>query len=286
MTALVKAEGLSKRYGKFLAVDNVSFQVEPGRIVGLVGPNGAGKSTTLKAILGLARYTGKLDVLGKSPRRSRADLMQHMSYIADVAALPEWIRVNQLITLMTATHPAFQAHKALEFLSRTEILPTHKVRQLSKGMKTQLHLALVMGINASLLVLDEPTLGLDIIYRKKFYNQLLNEYFDEQRTILVTTHQIEEIEHILTDVLFINKGKLILDMPVDEIGQHFSQVTVGRELVSRARGLKPLYESELMNETLMVYRDVPREQLRELGEVTTPRLADLFVACIEGAAHG
>lgn len=285
MTALVTAEGLSKRYGRFLAVDNIDFQIQPGRIVGLVGPNGAGKSTTLKAILGLARYSGELSVLGHSPRQKRAELMQHMSYIADVAALPEWIKVSQLLTLMQDTHPAFDQGKTMDFLSRTDIRMSHKVRQLSKGMKTQLHLALVMGINASLLVLDEPTLGLDIIYRKKFYAQLLNEYFDEQRTILVTTHQIEEIEHILTDVLFINKGRLILDMPIDDIGEHFCQVTVGRGQSSQARALNPLYESELMNETLMVFRDVPREQLAPLGEVSTPRLADLFVACIEGAAH-
>ncbi len=286
MTALVTAEGLSKKYGRFLAVDQLNFQIQPGRIVGLVGPNGAGKSTTLKTILGLTRYTGKLSVLGHSPRQSRAKLMQHMSYIADVAALPEWIRVSQLLTLMCNTHPGFDQQKTLDFLTRTDIRMTHRVRQLSKGMKTQLHLALVMGIDARLLVLDEPTLGLDIIYRKKFYRQLLNEYFDEQRTILVTTHQIEEIEHILTDVLFINKGKLILNMPMDEIGIHFSQITVGREQSLRARTLKPLYESELMNEILMVFKDVPRQQLASIGEVTTPRLADLFVACIEGAEHG
>jgi len=285
MTALVNASGLTKRYGKFTAVDDVSFQIQPGRIVGLVGPNGAGKSTTLKAILGLARYSGELDVLGRSPRKDRADLMRHLSYIADVAALPEWIKVSQLLILMGDTHPAFEQKKALDFLARTDIKMSHKVRQLSKGMKTQLNLALVMGIDAKLLVLDEPTLGLDIIYRKKFYSQLLNEYIDQDRTILVTTHQIEEIEHILTDVLFINKGKLILNMPMDEIGDHYSQLTVGRDQVARARELNPLYELELMNETVMTFKGVPRAHLLELGEVTTPRLADLFVACIEGKDH-
>ena len=286
MNALVTAKGLTKKYGRLRAVDNVDFEIPAGRIVGLVGPNGAGKSTILKAILGLTGCTGDLHVLDKIPRRDRVRLMQDVSYIADVAALPGWIRVHQLLTIMRNTHPAFSQEKSMEFLSGTDIRMEHRVRQLSKGMKTQLHLALVMGVNAKLLILDEPTLGLDIIYRKKFYGQLLNEYFDEERTILVTTHQIEEIEHILTDVLFINRGKMILDMPIEEIGDHFIQLTVDKPKAEQARLLKPLNEVEQMNKVVMVFNHVDKARLDALGELSTPRLADLFVACIEGAGHG
>lgn len=285
MNALVTAKGLTKKYGRFRAVDNVDFEIPAGRIVGLVGPNGAGKSTILKAILGLTGCTGDLHVLDKIPRRDRVSLMQDVSYIADVAALPGWIRVDQLLTIMRNTHPAFNQAKSMEFLSGTDIRMEHKVRHLSKGMKTQLHLALVMGVNAKLLILDEPTLGLDIIYRKKFYGQLLNEYFDEERTILVTTHQIEEIEHILTDVLFINRGKMILDMPIDDIGNQFVQLTVDKSKAEQARLLKPLNEVEQMNKVVMVFRHADKARLGALGELSTPRLADLFVACIEGAGH-
>ncbi len=286
MNALVTAKGLTKKYGRLRAVDNVDFEIPAGRIVGLVGPNGAGKSTILKAILGLTGCTGDLHVLDKIPRRDRVSLMQEVSYIADVAALPGWIKVDQLLTVMRNTHPAFNQAKSMEFLSGTDIRMEHKVRQLSKGMKTQLHLALVMGVNAKLLILDEPTLGLDIIYRKKFYGQLLNEYFDEERTILVTTHQIEEIEHILTDVLFINRGKMILDMPIEEIGDQFIQLTVDKSKAEQARLLKPLNEVEQMNKVVMVFNHVDKARLDALGELSTPRLADLFVACIEGAGHG
>ena len=286
MNALVTAKGLSKKYGRLHAVDNVDFEIPAGRIVGLVGPNGAGKSTILKAILGLTGCTGDLHVLDKIPRRDRVGLMRDVSYIADVAALPGWIRVHQLLTVMRNTHPAFNQAKSMEFLSGTDIRMEHRVRQLSKGMKTQLHLALVMGVNAKLLILDEPTLGLDIIYRKKFYGQLLNEFFDEERTILVTTHQIEEIEQILTDVLFINRGKMILDMPIDDIGNQFVQLTVDKHKAEQARLLQPLNEVEQMNKVVMVFKQVDRATLEALGELSTPRLADLFVACIEGAGHG
>lgn len=285
MNALVTAKGLTKKYGRLRAVDNVDFKIPAGRIVGLVGPNGAGKSTILKAILGLTGCTGDLHVLDKIPRRDRVSLMQDVSYIADVAALPGWIRVDQLLSIMRNTHPSFSQAKSMEFLSGTDIRMDHRVRQLSKGMKTQLHLALVMGVNAKLLILDEPTLGLDIIYRKKFYAQLLNEYFDEDRTILVTTHQIEEIEHILTDVLFINRGKMILDMPIDDIGGRFVQLTVDKHKAEQARLLQPLNEVEQMNKVVMVFSHVDRARLGDLGELSTPRLADLFVACIEGEAH-
>ena len=285
MSALVTAKGLTKKYGRVCAVDEVDFAIHAGRIVGLVGPNGAGKSTILKTILGLTGCTGDLRVLDKIPRRDRVSLMRDVSYIADVAALPGWIRVDQLLTVMRNTHPAFDQAKSMEFLSGTDIRKQHRVRQLSKGMKTQLHLALVMGVNARLLVLDEPTLGLDIIYRKKFYGQLLNEYFDEDRTILVTTHQIEEIEHILTDVIFINKGKLILDMPIENIANQFIQLSVDKHKAEQARQLQPLNEVEQMNKLVMVFRNVDRSRLEPLGQLGTPRLADLFVACIEGADH-
>ena len=285
MNALVTAKGLTKKYGRLRAVDNVDFEIAAGRIVGLVGPNGAGKSTILKAILGLTGCTGNLHVLDRIPRRDRVSLMRDVSYIADVAALPSWIRVDQLLTVMRNTHPAFDQAKTMEFLSGTDIRMDQEVRQLSKGMKTQLHLALVMGVNARLLILDEPTLGLDIIYRKKFYSQLLNEYFDEDRTILVTTHQIEEIEHILTDVLFIDKGRMILDMPIDDVGGQFVQLTVDRHKAEQARALQPLNEVEQMNKVTLIFRNVDKARLAELGESSTPRLADLFVACIEGAGH-
>lgn len=285
MTELVTANGISKRYGRFRAVDNVSFRIRAGRIVGLVGPNGAGKSTTLKAILGLIRYQGDMRVMGRDPRRERAQLMHDVSYISDVASLPEWIKVRQLMKLMEATHPSFNRPKTMDFLSRTDIKPSHRVKQLSKGMKTQLHLAIVMGIDARLLILDEPTLGLDIIYRKDFYSQLLNEFFDEQRTILVTTHQIEEIEHILTDLLFIDHGKFVLDMPIDEIGDHFTQVTVRHDKIEEARSLGPIHETQEMKQPVMMFKDVDRERLSDLGETRTPHLTDLFVACIKGGHH-
>jgi ABC-2 type transport system ATP-binding protein len=285
MTALISAKGLTKRYGRFHAVDDISFDINAGRIVGLVGPNGAGKSTTLKAILGLIRYSGELRVMGRDPRRERAQMMHDVSYISDVASLPDWIKVSQLLKLMEATHPSFNRSKTMDFLSRTDIKPTHRIRQLSKGMKTQLHLAIVMGINARLLILDEPTLGLDIIYRKDFYSQLLNEYFDEQRTILVTTHMIEEIEHILTDLLFIDHGKFVLDMPIDEIGNRFTQLTVTNEHADEARQRGPVHEARELDHYTMIFDGVERESLNAMGHTQTPHLADLFVACIKGEHH-
>jgi ABC-2 type transport system ATP-binding protein len=281
MTAVIKAEGLSKHYGKTVAVDHVSFEIGEGRIVGLVGPNGAGKSTTLKAILGLTRYEGRLSVLGQDPVHYHTRLMEQVSYIADVSSLPEWIKVEQLIILMRGVHPAFREEITRDFLSRTEIKLWSKVKELSRGMKTQLHLALVMGVDARLLVLDEPTLGLDILYRKKFYGQLLDEYFNEQRTILVTTHQIGEIEHILTDILFMHHGRLILDMAIDDIPAHFTQLIVNAQGLSPARAFHPLSERELLNQHQLIFRDVDREQLETLGETSVPSLEDLFVACVE-----
>ncbi len=285
MKALVTAKGLTKNYGRFRAVDHVDFEIKPGRIVGLVGPNGAGKSTTLKALLGLIKYRGELEVLGRNPRNERAQLMHDISYISDVASLPEWIRVNQLLDLMESTHPSYDLRKSLNFLARTDISKSQRIKHLSKGMKTQLHLAIVMGINARMLVLDEPTLGLDIIYRTEFYDQLMNEYFDPQRTILITTHQIEEIEHILTDIMIINKGKIIINMPVDEIGKHYVQLKTAKETAEQARQLNPLYEKDLLNEALMIFENTDTQRLHEYGEVSTPHLADLFVAAVKGHHH-
>jgi len=285
MTELITARGLTKRYGRFRAVDNVSFSIHAGRIVGLVGPNGAGKSTTLKAILGLIRYQGDLSVMGWNPRKQRARMMHDVSYISDVASLPDWIRVRQLIKLTEATHPSFNRARTMDFLAQTDIRPSHRVKQLSKGMKTQLHLAIVLGIDARLLILDEPTLGLDIIYRKEFYSRLLNEFFDEQRTIVVTTHEIEEIEHILTDLLFIDHGRFVLDMPISEIGDHFTQVVVDPDRIDEARRLQPIHETIEMKQTVMMFEDVEREVLARLGEARTPHLSDLFVACIKGDHH-
>ncbi|GMR05788.1 MAG: ABC transporter ATP-binding protein [Gammaproteobacteria bacterium] len=285
MKALVTAKGLTKNYGRFRAVDNVDFEIKPGRIVGLVGPNGAGKSTTLKAILGLIKYRGELEVFGRNPRNERAQLMHDISYISDVASLPEWIRVDQLLYLMGSTHPSYDLRKSLNFLARTDISKSYRIKHLSRGMKTQLHLAIVMGINARMLVLDEPTLGLDIIYRTEFYDQLMNEYFDQQRTILITTHQIEEIEHILTDIMIINKGKIIINMPIEEIGNHYVQLKTAKETAEQARKLNPVYEKDLLDEALMIFENTDTNRLHEFGEVSTPHLADLFVAAVKGRHH-
>lgn len=285
MNSLITAKGLTKNYGHFRAVDNVDFQIHPGRVVGLVGPNGAGKSTTLKAILGLIQYRGELEVFGRNPRKERAEIMHDMSYISDVASLPEWIRVDQLLDLMESTHPSFDLKKSLNFLARTEIRKSHRIKQLSKGMKTQLHLAIVMGINARMLVLDEPTLGLDIIYRTEFYDQLINEFLDQQRTILITTHQIEEIEHILTDIMIINKGRIVINMPVEEIGNHYALLKTSKDNAEQARKLHPIYEKDLLDGAVMVFENTKANQLKEFGEVSTPHLADVFVAAIKGAHH-
>lgn len=286
MNCLITAKGLTKNYGRFRAVDHVNFQIAPGRVVGLVGPNGAGKSTTLKAILGLIKYRGELEVFGRNPRIDRAEIMHDLSYISDVASLPEWIRVDQLLELMESTHPSYDLSKSLNFLARTEIRKSQRVKQLSKGMKTQLHLAIVMGINARMLVLDEPTLGLDIIYRTEFYDQLMNEYFDHQRSILITTHQIEEIEHILTDIMIIDKGKIVINMPIDDIGIHFTQLKTAKESAEQARKLNPVFEKDLLDQAVMIFENIDEKRLKEFGEVSTPHLADLFVAAIKGTHHG
>lgn len=284
MTPVIHARGLTKRYGRTVAVDDIDLDIPPGRIVGLIGPNGAGKTSALKAILGLATYDGHLSVLGKNPARERPALMEEVSFIADVAVLPGWIRVSQLINLTERVHPRFSRARCLEYLEQTRITPEHRVKQLSKGMVAQLHLALVMAIDARLLVLDEPTLGLDILYRKQFYTSLLNDYFDEQRTILLTTHQVEEVENILTDVIFIRDGKIVLEATMESVEQRYTEVMVRPDRASAARQLKPMFERVLFGRHIFLFDNVSRDKLAGLGELHTPSVADLFVATMKGGA--
>jgi ABC-2 type transport system ATP-binding protein len=284
MTSLVTARGVSKRFGKILAVDNVSFEIEKGRIMGLIGPNGAGKTTLLKALLGLTDCDGELSVLGLDPFRQRKELMQNICFIADVAVLPRWIRVSQLLDFMAATHPNFSMSRAQELLSNTKVRHDAKIRQLSKGMVTQLHLSIITAIDARLLVLDEPTLGLDIIFRKEFYGNLLNDYLDGERTILITTHQVEEIENLLTDIMFINEGRLILNTTMDSLAERYSELVASGDNAAKARGFGPIFERDIFGKKAMLFEGVDREQLADLGELHTPSVADLFVAKIKGAA--
>jgi len=280
--SVVQARNLSKRYGTTVALDNVNLDIQPGRIVGLVGPNGAGKTTALKAILGLAEFDGELSVLGMNPRSQRTELMQQVSFIADVAVLPRWLRVGDAVDFVGGVHPRFSREKCLAFLARTKIQPTQRVRELSKGMIVQLHLALIMAIDAKLLILDEPTLGLDILYRKEFYNSLLGDYFDEQKTILVTTHQIEEVEHILTDLLFIKEGRIVLNASMDEVGERFAEVLVNPDKADAARALKPLYERQIFGKSIFLFDGADHAHLAQLGELHKPSIADLFVATMKG----
>ena len=283
MSQVISARGLRKAYKNKLALDGASFEVPAGRIVGLIGPNGAGKTTALKAILGLIPFEGELSVLGRDPRTQRDALMNDVCFIADVAVLPRWIKVKEAIEFVAGVHPRFDRERCQRFLANTQLKPDLKVRELSKGMIVQLHLALVMAIDAKLLVLDEPTLGLDILYRKQFYQRLLEDYFDEDKTILVTTHQVEEIEHILTDVLFIRDGKIALDAPMDAVGERFTEVLVNADKLDAARALKPIDERALpFGKTVMLFDGVPVDQLAALGETRTPGLADLFVATMKG----
>ena len=278
MSAMIEARGLSKRYGKKLALDGVSFAIEPGRIVGIIGPNGAGKTTVLKAILGLTPFEGSLKVLGLDPSENRDALMRDACFIADVAVLPKWLKVSQALEFAAGVHPRFDRARAEEFLKRTDITMKHRVRELSKGMVTQLHLALILAIDAKLLVLDEPTLGLDLLYRRAFYDTLLNDYFDKERTIVITTHQVEEVENLLTDVIFINRAKIVLDTPVESLGQRFVQVTTTADLAAKARELKPFYEREIFGRIAMLFEGRSADELRAFGELRTPSIADLFVA--------
>jgi ABC-2 type transport system ATP-binding protein len=280
--ATIEARGLRKVFGTTVALDNVDLRVEEGRILGLIGPNGAGKTTALNAILGLTSYDGQLSVLGRDPWNAREDLMRDVSFIADVAVLPRWIRVTQLLDYVAGVHPRFDRAKAEGFLAKTTIKRTSKVRQLSKGMVAQLHLALVMAIDAKLLVLDEPTLGLDILYRKQFYDSLLNDYFDNSRTIVVTTHQVEEIQDVLTDLKFINRGRIVLECSMEEFESRYVEVMVNPDHTDGARSLKPLYERQMFGRSVMLFENVDRAQLAALGEVRRPSIADLFVAVMGG----
>ncbi len=283
MTSLVSAEGVSKQFGSFTAVDNVSFEIESGRILGLIGPNGAGKTTLLKAVLGLTDCEGQLSVMGLDPFRQRKELMQNICFIADVAVLPRWIRVTQLLDYVEAIHPNFSRKRANELLTQTNIRSGSKVKELSKGMVTQLHLSIIMSIDAKLLILDEPTLGLDILFRKEFYANLLNDYFDEDRTILVTTHQVEEVENLLTDIMFINDGKILLDSPMETIGDTYIEIAASGEDAQKARGLGPIAENTMFGKSIMLFEGVSREHLEGYGDIRTPSVADLFVAKIKEA---
>ena len=283
MTAVITAANLSKRYGKKTALDSASFAIQPGRVVGLIGPNGSGKTTTLKAILGLTQFDGELSVLGLDPRTQRDALMNEVCFIADVAVLPRWLRVREALEFVQGVHPRFNRARAEQYLAKTKLTPEMKVKAMSKGMVVQLHLALVMAIDAQLLVLDEPTLGLDILYRKQFYQHLLEDYFDENKTILITTHQIEEVEHILTDLMFIQDGKITLAASMDEVGERFTEVMVEPQFVSAAHALQPLSQRTVFGKPIMLFDGVSRTQLSNLGELRTPSVADLFVATMKGA---
>ena len=282
MSAVISARGLTKRYGKSVAVDNISFEIPAGRIIGLIGPNGSGKTTTLKAALGLIPFEGELTVLGLDPRTHRDELMENVCFIADVAVLPRWIRVSEAVDFVAGVHPKFDRKKAERYLANTKLKPSMKVKQMSKGMVVQLHLALVMAIDAKLLVLDEPTLGLDILYRKQFYQNLLEDYFDEEKTIIVTTHQVEEIEHILTDLMFIRDGRITLSASMDEISERFVEVMVPAENVAAAKALNPIDERQVFGKSVMLFDGVPRAQVAALGETRNVGVADLFVAKMKG----
>jgi ABC-2 type transport system ATP-binding protein len=287
MSPVISARGLTKHYGKRIAVDSIDIEIAAGRIVGLIGPNGSGKTTTLKAALGLIQCEGELSVLGLDPRTQRDELMKDVCFIADVAILPRWLRVKDAIDFVAGVHPRFDRSKAERYIANTKLTPTMKVKEMSKGMIVQLHLALVMAIDAKLLVLDEPTLGLDIIYRKAFYQNLLEDYFDEHKTIVITTHQVEEVEHILTDLLFIRDGKIALAASMEEIGERYVEVMVGSDKVAAARALQPIDERAVFGKSVMLFDalragGLSRTQLAALGEVRNPSVADLFVATMKG----
>jgi len=282
--ACIEARGLRKAFGTTIALDGVDLRVEEGRILGLIGPNGAGKTTALNAILGLTSYQGELKVLGCDPWTTRDQLMRDVSFIADVAVLPRWMRVSQMLDYVAGVHPRFDRAKAEGFLAKTTIKRTSKVRQLSKGLVAQLHLALVMAIDAKLLVLDEPTLGLDILFRKQFYDSLLNDYFDGTRTIVVTTHQVEEIQDVITDLMFIDRGRIVLECSMEEFDSRYVEVMVNPEQVDAARALKPIHERPVFGRSVMLFENVDRNQLAALGDVRRPSIADLFVAVMSNKA--
>jgi ABC-2 type transport system ATP-binding protein len=276
--AYIEARGLRKTYGATVALDGIDLQVEEGRILGLIGPNGAGKTTALNAIVGLTPYQGQLKVVGRDPWTERDQLMRDACFIADVAVLPRWMRVSQALDYLAGVHPRFDRAKAEAFLAKTTIRPASKVRELSKGMVTQLHLAVVMAIDARLLVLDEPTLGLDILYRKQFYDSLLTDYFERSRTVVVATHQVEEVEHILTDVVFIDRGRIVFSRSMEEVESRYREVSVHPDKVATARALNPIHERQGIGRSVLLFEGVDQQQLAALGDVRTPSVADLFVA--------
>ena len=282
MSAVISARGLTKRYGKATAVDGIDFDIPAGRIVGLIGPNGSGKTTTLKAALGLIPFEGSLTVMGLDPRTQRDALMQDVCFIADVAILPRWLRVRDAVDFVAGIHPRFDRARAERYIANTKLKPAMKVKEMSKGMIVQLHLALVMAIDAKLLVLDEPTLGLDIIYRKQFYQNLLEDYFDENKTIVITTHQVEEVEHILTDLMFIRDGRIVLAASMDEVGERYVEVMVPADKVNAANALQPIDQRTVFGKSVMLFDGVSRAQLSALGETRNPSVADLFVATMKG----
>src|SRR5271168_657346 len=296
--SVIEARGLRKAFGTTVALDGVDLRVEEGRILGLIGPNGAGKSTALNAILGLTQYRGELKVLGRDPWNERDELVRDVCFIADVAVMPRWMRVSQALEYVAGVHPRFDRAKAEAFLAKTTIGRNRRVRELSKGMVAQLHLALVMAIDARLLVLDEPTLGLDILYRKQFYDSLLNDYFDRSRTIVVTTHQVEDVQNVLTDLMFINRGRIVLNCSMEEFEARYLEVAVRPEQVAAARALRPMHEQQVLGRSIFLFdraadqkidRKIDRQQLAALGDVRTPSIADLFVAVMgdkSGQAQG
>jgi len=284
MPALIEAQDLTKKYGAHVALDHANFTVETGRIVGLIGPNGAGKTSALRAILGRGEFCGRLNVLGREPFRERAELMRDACFIADVAVLPAWLRVDQAIDFVAGVHPRFRRDRAVGLLAKTGITGERRLRELSKGMKTQVHLALTMAIDAQLLVLDEPTLGLDILARSAFYDALVNDYMDDTRTILITTHQVEEVENLLTDVLFIDKGRIVLDSSLDDIATRYAAVAVAADNLDAARAGKPFHERRMLGKVVLYYEQPNLEQLAAWGEVHTLSIADLFVAKLSGDA--
>ena len=283
---VIEARGLRKAFGSTIALDGVDLHVEEGRILGIVGPNGAGKSTALNAVLGLIPYQGELRVLGRNPWTEREQLLRDVCFISDVAILPRWLRVSQAIDYVAGVHPRFDRAKAEAFLAKTSIQRSSKVRQLSKGMVTQLHLALVMAIDARLLVLDEPTLGLDILYRKQFYDSLLNDYFDRSRTIVVTTHQVEDVEHVLTDLMFVHRGRIVLNCSMEDFESRYLELTVLPDKLTAARTLKPMHERQVLGRSILLFSNTPREQLAALGDLRTPSIADVFVAVIGNNTGG
>jgi ABC-2 type transport system ATP-binding protein len=285
MTSLIEARDLTKKYGAHVALDRVNFSVQAGRIVGLIGPNGAGKTTALRAVLGLTAYEGSLQVLGREPFRERTELMHDACFIADVAVLPSWLRVDHAIDFVAGVHPRFRRDRALALLAKNEITGKRRMRELSKGMKTQVHLALTMAIDAKLLVLDEPTLGLDILARSAFYDALVNDYMDETRTILITTHQVEEVEKLLTDVLFIDKGRIVLDSSLDDIATRYAAIVVAADRLEAARAEKPFYERRMLGKVVLYFEQPNLEKLASFGEVHTPTVSDLFVAKLSGGVE-